>query len=112
MRDETVEKRGGRSCGAVYPDAGLVLWDVAYLKEGADFVLRFVIDKKGSPVGTDDCEHFERKLSDALDEDDLSRTPIFWKFLPRGWSGSFPVPSTLNSISDKKSRFSSKKRWR
>lgn len=71
MRDETVEKRAAALAEPFIRDAGLVLWDVAYLKEGADFVLRFVIDKKGSPVGTDDCEHLSRKLSDALDEDDF-----------------------------------------
>lgn len=46
---------------------GLQLWDVRYVKEGADWFLRIFIDK---PQGVDinDCEKVSRAINDPLDE--------------------------------------------
>lgn len=48
---------------------GYELWDVAYVKEGADYYLRIEID---SPAGItlDDCEKMHRAIDPALDEAD------------------------------------------
>lgn len=48
---------------------GLRLWDVRYVKEGAEWYLRFLVDKDGG-VTIDDCEALSRLLSPALDEAD------------------------------------------
>ena len=47
----------------------ITLWDVEFVREGAEMVLRITIDKKGG-VGLDDCEKFHRAASDLLDEAD------------------------------------------
>ena len=46
---------------------GCSLWDVEYVKEGAERVLRFTIDKEEG-VNIDDCERFHRAVDPALDE--------------------------------------------
>lgn len=48
---------------------GLELWDVEYVREGADWFLRIYIDKQGG-VDIDDCEKVSRALDPILDEKD------------------------------------------
>lgn len=53
----------------VADEQGLVLWDVEFVKEGAEMILRITIDKE-SGVGIDDCERFHRAIDPLLDEAD------------------------------------------
>ena len=49
------------------------LWDVEYVKEGADFVLRVTIDRfdeSGEGVTIDDCEAMSRAIDPVLDQHD------------------------------------------
>ena len=46
---------------------GYILWDVRFVKEGADWFLRIFIDKPGG-VGIDDCVAMTRAVNDPLDE--------------------------------------------
>lgn len=58
--------------GLVAPTAeeqGLILWDVEFVREGAEMILRLTIDKEGG-VGIDDCERFHRAIDPLLDEAD------------------------------------------
>ncbi len=48
---------------------GLELWDVEYVREAGQWVLRIFIDKEGG-VGIDDCEALSRILDPMLDEAD------------------------------------------
>ena len=48
---------------------GLELWDVEYLKEAGQWVLRVYVDKDGG-VAIDDCEAFSRAFDPVLDEAD------------------------------------------
>ena len=48
---------------------GLKLWDVEYVREGADWFLRLYIDKDG-PVDINDCEKVSRAVDPLLDEKD------------------------------------------
>ena len=48
---------------------GCSLWDVEYLREGADYILRVSIDKEGG-VDISDCEAISRALDPILDERD------------------------------------------
>ena len=50
--------------------AGVSIYDVEYVKEGADYYLRAYIDKPDG-VNIGDCENVSRALSDALDENDF-----------------------------------------
>lgn len=49
---------------------GLEIYDVEYVKEGADYYLRIYIDKVDGVVSTDDCEMLSRAIDPVLDEKD------------------------------------------
>ncbi len=48
---------------------GLKIWDVRFLKEGADWYLRIFIDKDGG-VSIDDCVDMTHAINKPLDESD------------------------------------------
>ena len=48
---------------------GCTLWDVEYVREGAERYLRVYIDKDGG-IDIDDCEKIHRALDPILDEKD------------------------------------------
>ena len=50
-------------------EQGCKLWDVEYVKEAGNWILRIYIDKEGG-VSINDCEAVSRPLSDKLDEVD------------------------------------------
>ncbi|MGN0502382.1 MAG: ribosome maturation factor RimP [Ruminococcus sp.] len=54
-------------CEPIVKDFGLSLWDVRYVKEGADRYLRIFIDKEGG-VDITDCEKVSRAINTPLDE--------------------------------------------
>lgn len=67
------DKKGGSTVDAVWKliepivnDLGLQLWDVRYVKEGAQWYLRVYIDKDGG-VGIEDCERVSRSIDEPLD---------------------------------------------
>ena len=47
---------------------GLKLWDVRYVKEGAQWFLRVFIDKEDGLVDIIDCENVSRAIDKPLDE--------------------------------------------
>ena len=53
----------------IVKDLGYMLWDVEYVKEGAEMVLRITIDKEDG-IGIDDCERVHRAIDPVLDEAD------------------------------------------
>ena len=48
---------------------GCSLWDVEYVREGSDYILRLCIDKEGG-VDIADCEAISRAVDPILDEKD------------------------------------------
>ncbi len=50
-------------------ELGLYLWDVQFLKEGAEWYLRILIDKEGG-VSIDDCVDMTHAIDPVLDEED------------------------------------------
>ena len=50
-------------------ELGYYLWDVEYVKEGADFILRVTIDSDEG-ITIDDCETMSRAIDPVLDEHD------------------------------------------
>lgn len=54
----------------IVDELGLVLWDIRFLKEGADWYLRIFIDKKDGNVDITDCEKVSRAIDKPLDEAD------------------------------------------
>ena len=70
------KKKGGNTVNTVWAIAaplaeslGLVLWDVKFVKEGANWYLRVIIDKEGG-VSIDDCVAMNDALDAPLDEAD------------------------------------------
>ena len=47
-------------------EAGYILWDVEYVREGADWILRVTIDTEEG-ITVDDCERFTRMIDEPLD---------------------------------------------
>lgn len=68
-RDD-IEKKTEDLLMPILNEFGFELWDVEYVKEGAEYYLRAYIDKEGG-ITIDDCVDVSRKLSDKLDEDDF-----------------------------------------
>lgn len=53
----------------IVEQAGCSLWDVEYVREGAERYLRIYIDKDGG-VDVEDCEKIHRAIDPILDEKD------------------------------------------
>ncbi len=53
----------------IIEQAGCSLWDVEYVREGAERYLRIYIDKDGG-VDVEDCEKIHRAIDPILDEKD------------------------------------------
>ena len=52
-------------------ELGYILWDVEYVREGADMILRVTIDTDAEGgITIDDCEKLHRALDPVLDEAD------------------------------------------
>ena len=77
------KKKGGLTvtkvwelCEPIVNDFGLSLWDVRYVKEGAEWFLRVYIDK---PEGIDinDCEKVSRAIDKPLDDLDPIESAYF-----------------------------------
>ncbi len=50
---------------------GIAVYDVEYVREAGQQILRAYIDRRPEGVTIDDCEAVSRAFSDALDEDDF-----------------------------------------
>lgn len=53
---------------------GYDLYDVEYLKEGKDYILRIYIDKENG-ININDCEIVNNNITDLLDEADYIKDP-------------------------------------
>lgn len=69
-------KKGNNTAQRVYDmiastvvEQGVALWDVRFEKEGANWILRVIIDNP-SGVSLDDCEKVSRAIDPILDEQD------------------------------------------
>ena len=60
------EKRTEELITPILDEMGFELYDVEYVKEGADYYLRDYIDKEGG-ITIDDCVEVSRRMNDLLD---------------------------------------------
>lgn len=70
MNNKLAARRAAEIAGEICEKNGLTLWDVEFKKEGADYVLRIMIDKPGG-VFVDDCELVSRAMDPILDAEDF-----------------------------------------
>ncbi len=68
--------KGGNTVAAVWEIAkpiaetlGLEIWDIRFVKEGADWFLRIFIDKEDG-ISIEDCENMSRAIDKPLDDAD------------------------------------------
>ena len=64
-----ITDQGASFSRPVVEEKGCSLWDVEYVREGAEYFLRLYIDKVGG-VSIDDCEAVARAIDPILDEKD------------------------------------------
>jgi len=57
-------------------DIGYELYDVLYLKEGKNYILRIVIDNEKG-ISLEDCEKVNNEITDLLDEADYIKEQYF-----------------------------------
>ena len=69
-RREEYEERTEALLAPIAQANGVSVYDVEYVKEGADYYLRAYIDK-AEGVSILDCENVSRSLSDELDREDF-----------------------------------------
>lgn len=69
-KNRAYEERTEEMLKPITQEYGVEIYDVEYVKEGADYYLRAFIDKPDG-VNIQDCENVSRALSDALDEADF-----------------------------------------
>lgn len=71
---------------------GCSLWDVEYVREGADRYLRVYIDKEGG-IEIDDCEKIHRALDPVLDEHDPIAESYYFEVCSAGLERALKRPS-------------------
>lgn len=69
---ESYEKRTEELATPLAKAVKAEVYDVEYVKEGSDYILRVTLDKK-TGVLLSDCETVSRALSKSLDEEDFIR---------------------------------------
>ncbi len=65
-----IVKKATEIAEPIAKELGYTLWDVEYVKEGADWYLRYTIDSEEG-IGIDDCEKMSRAIDPVLDEYDF-----------------------------------------
>lgn len=66
---KSVASRVREICLPVAAELGYTVWNVEYVKEGADYILRIEIDSENG-IGIEDCERMSRAIDPILDEED------------------------------------------
>jgi len=66
----SIVKKATEIAEPVAKELGYTLWDVEYVKEGADWYLRYTIDSDNG-IGIEDCERMSRAIDPVLDEHDF-----------------------------------------
>ena len=69
MAGESIEKKVDNLLRPIIENLEYELYDVLYLKEGKDYILRIVIDKENG-IDINDCENVNNAINDILDEVD------------------------------------------
>jgi ribosome maturation factor RimP len=76
---------------------GLQLWDVRFVKEGANWYLRISIDKEGG-VQITDCENMSRAIDPVLDEADPISQSYFLEVSSPGLGRPLTRPEHFNAM--------------
>lgn len=66
----SIEAAAEKAVKDIVENAGFKLWDVVFMKEGASWYLRILIDKPGG-VSIDDCELINSPINDVIDKQEF-----------------------------------------
>lgn len=66
----SVEAAAEKAVRGIVESNGFSLWDVVFMKEGASWYLRILIDKPGG-VSIDDCELINGPINEVIDKQDF-----------------------------------------
>ncbi len=76
----------------IVEEHGCELWDVEYVREGADYFLRLYIDKEGG-VDINDCEAISRAVDPVLDAHDPIQDSYHFEVCSAGLERALKRPS-------------------
>ena len=76
---------------------GCQLWDVEYVREGAERFLRVYIDKDGG-IDIDDCEKIHRALDPVLDEKDPIAESYYFEVCSAGLERALKRPGDFEKF--------------
>ena len=83
----------------IVEEKGCTLWDIEYVREGAERFLRVYIDKEGG-VGIDDCEAIARAIDPILDEKDPIPESYNFEVSSAGLERALKRPSDFKQFMD------------
>ena len=83
----------------VVEQAGCILWDVEYVREGSERFLRVYIDKEGG-VNITDCETVARAMDPILDEADPIAESYHFEVCSAGLERALKRPSDFEQFMD------------
>lgn len=81
----------------VVTNQGCTIWDVEYVREGADWFLRIYIDKEGG-VDITDCEAISRAMDPILDEEDPIPTSYTFEVCSAGIERALKRPGDFEKF--------------
>ena len=81
----------------VVEECGCKLWDVEYVREGAERYLRLYIDKDGG-IDIEDCEKIHRAMDPILDEKDPIPESYHFEVCSAGLERSLKRPSDFEQF--------------
>ena len=84
-------------------EKGLDLWDVRFLKEGATWYLRVIIDSEKG-IGIDDCVEVHHSIDPILDEADPISQAYTLEVCSPGWERELTRPEHYEKTMGKKVR--------
>lgn len=80
----------------VADEMGYYIWDVEFVKEGADKYLRITIDNEDG-ITIDDCERFHRTIDPMLDEADPINEPYILEVSSPGIERELKYPEHVDA---------------
>ena len=83
----------------IVEQAGCTLWDVEYVREGAERYLRVFSDKEGG-IDIDDCERVHRAIDPILDEKDPIAESYHFEVCSAGIERALKRPSDFQQFMD------------
>ena len=86
-----VTERVAQFAAPIVESFGCSLWDVEYVREGAERYLRVFIDKEGG-IDIDDCEKIHRALDPVLDEKDPIAESYYFEVCSAGLERALKRP--------------------